>query len=175
MWPVNGVLCRCWDYALSCHMHVRCLGLTCCRDLGVVSGPRHREVPVCEEAGVQVWAPSPRRLGWRKILLSLVGPVQAVSLSGEGDGDTGDKGREHSVWKTVRMAAPHSPAQCYLICPMSALILLGSLRPPPPCGCKERAEFPYTASSLQTACLTAYHPMVLSEGGSKMLGPLPSS
>lgn len=119
MWPVNGVLCRCWDYALSCHMHVRCLGLTCCRDLGVVSGHRHREVPVCEEAGVQVWAPSPRRLGWRKILLSLVGPVQAVSLSGEGDGDTGDKGREHSVWKTVRMAAPHSPASAAQ-CPLSS-------------------------------------------------------
>lgn len=47
MWPMNCVPCWCWDYVVSHHMHVRYLGLTCCGDLGVVSGHRHREVWVC--------------------------------------------------------------------------------------------------------------------------------
>lgn len=60
-------------------------------------------MPVCEVTGVQVWAPGPRRLGWRKMLPSLAGPIQlSVYLIAEGDGHTRDKGWRHSVWKALR-------------------------------------------------------------------------
>lgn len=69
-------------------------------------------------------------------------------------------------------------AQVCLICPLSGVcsqihhawvpMIPGLGRSSThPCGYKERAKFPCTASSLQSTCLITYLPTVMSKGGSK--------